>query len=132
MEKTYEVVIIGSGMAGLVAANIMAREGKSVCVLEKNNQSGGNLQTFVRERTIFAMAIAAGLGVRVLEVRKRRFSDSSEEHCLSMYFQRTDRSKRFRASESSEQERGAGVGRNLGPSDIAALSAKERPFVEQS
>ena len=53
MKEHYNVVIIGSGMAGLVAANIMAREGKSVCVLEKNNQYGGNLQTFVRERTIF-------------------------------------------------------------------------------
>lgn len=40
-------------MGGLVAANIMAREGKSVCVLEKNNQYGGNLQTFVRDKTIF-------------------------------------------------------------------------------
>lgn len=40
-------------MGGLVAANILAREGRSVCVLEKNNQFGGNLQTFVRERTIF-------------------------------------------------------------------------------
>jgi len=53
MKDHYDIVIIGSGMAGLVAANIMAREGKSVCVLEKNNQYGGNLQTFVRERTIF-------------------------------------------------------------------------------
>ena len=53
MKQNYDIVIIGSGMAGLVAANIMAREGKSVCVLEKNNQYGGNLQTFVRERTIF-------------------------------------------------------------------------------
>ncbi len=53
MKDHYDIVIIGSGMAGLVAANIMAREGKSVCVLEKNNQFGGNLQTFVRERTIF-------------------------------------------------------------------------------
>lgn len=53
MKKQYDVVIIGSGMGGLVAANIMAREGRSVCVLEKNNQFGGNLQTFVRERTIF-------------------------------------------------------------------------------
>ena len=53
MQQNYDIVIIGSGMAGLVAANIMAREGKSVCVLEKNNQYGGNLQTFVRERTIF-------------------------------------------------------------------------------
>lgn len=53
MKDKYDVVIIGSGMGGLVAANIMAREGKSVCVLEKNNQYGGNLQTFVRERAIF-------------------------------------------------------------------------------
>ena len=53
MKEYYDVVVIGSGMGGLVAANIMAREGKSVCVLEKNNQYGGNLQTFVRERTIF-------------------------------------------------------------------------------
>lgn len=53
MKDFYDVVVIGSGMGGLVAANIMAREGKSVCVLEKNNQYGGNLQTFVRERTIF-------------------------------------------------------------------------------
>ncbi|WP_430908402.1 phytoene desaturase family protein [Maribacter sp. 2-571] len=53
MKERYDVVIIGSGMGGLVAANILAREGKSVCVLEKNNQFGGNLQTFVREKTIF-------------------------------------------------------------------------------
>ncbi|MBM1105508.1 NAD(P)/FAD-dependent oxidoreductase [Aurantibacter crassamenti] len=53
MKSHYDIVIIGSGMGGLVAAIIMAREGKSVCVLEKNNQYGGNLQTFVRDRTIF-------------------------------------------------------------------------------
>ncbi len=53
MKTHYDVVIIGSGMGGLVAANILAREGRSVCILEKNNQFGGNLQTFVRERTIF-------------------------------------------------------------------------------
>ena len=53
MKSHYDVVIIGSGLGGLVSANILAKEGYSVCVLEKNNQYGGNLQTFVRDKTIF-------------------------------------------------------------------------------
>src|SRR5690554_1040701 len=40
-------------MGGLVSAVILAKEGYKVCVLEKNNQFGGNLQTFVRDKTIF-------------------------------------------------------------------------------
>jgi all-trans-retinol 13,14-reductase len=51
--KVYDYIIIGSGIGGLVSALILAKEGKKVCVLEKNNQYGGNLQTFVRNKTIF-------------------------------------------------------------------------------
>ena len=40
-------------MGGLVSANILSRHGYKVCVLEKNNQFGGNLQTFVRDKKIF-------------------------------------------------------------------------------
>lgn len=57
MKKQYDVVIIGSGLGGLVSAIILAKEGYSVCVLEKNNQFGGNLQTFVRDKTIFDTGI---------------------------------------------------------------------------
>ena len=57
MSKKYDVVIIGSGLGGLVSAVILAKEGYSVCVLEKNNQFGGNLQTFVRDKTIFDTGI---------------------------------------------------------------------------
>ncbi len=53
MNKNYDIVIVGSGLGGLVSAIILAKEGKKVCVLEKNNQYGGNLQTFVRNKTIF-------------------------------------------------------------------------------
>jgi all-trans-retinol 13,14-reductase len=53
MKKKYDVVIIGSVLCGLVSSIILAKEGYSVCVLEKNNQFGGNLQTFVRDKTIF-------------------------------------------------------------------------------
>jgi all-trans-retinol 13,14-reductase len=57
MKENYDVIVIGSGLGGLASAIILAKEGYSVCVLEKNNQFGGNLQTFVRDRTIFDTGI---------------------------------------------------------------------------
>ena len=53
LKEKYDVVIVGSGLGGLVSAIILAKEGRSVCVLEKNQQYGGNLQTFSRNKTIF-------------------------------------------------------------------------------
>lgn len=49
----YDVVIIGSGLGGLQCAYILSREGYSVCVIEKNHQPGGCLQTFKRHGSIF-------------------------------------------------------------------------------
>ena len=53
MKIHYDAVIVGSGLGGLVSAIILAKEGYSVCVLEKNKQYGGNLQIFARNKTIF-------------------------------------------------------------------------------
>jgi all-trans-retinol 13,14-reductase len=52
-EKEYDFVIIGSGLGGLECAYILASEGHSVIVLEKNHQIGGNLQVFSRDKAIF-------------------------------------------------------------------------------
>ncbi len=49
----FDIVIIGSGMGGLVCADVLSREGYKVCVLEKNKQIGGCLQTYVRDKVIF-------------------------------------------------------------------------------
>lgn len=46
MGKT--VVIIGAGLGGLFTGAILAKEGLSVKVLEKNHAIGGGLQTFTR------------------------------------------------------------------------------------
>ena len=51
--QQYDVVIIGSGLGGLACGTILAKEGYNVCVLEKNKQIGGMLQTFAREKVIF-------------------------------------------------------------------------------
>ncbi len=49
----YDVVIIGSGLGGLLCGNILSREGMNVCIIEKNFKPGGSLQTFGRKGTIF-------------------------------------------------------------------------------
>jgi all-trans-retinol 13,14-reductase len=51
--ERYDAVIVGSGLGGLVCGVILAKEGKKVCILERNKQIGGTLQTFVRNRIIF-------------------------------------------------------------------------------
>jgi all-trans-retinol 13,14-reductase len=53
LKKEYDILVIGSGLGGLVSALVLAKEGLKVCVLEKNNQYGGNLQTFSRDKLIF-------------------------------------------------------------------------------
>jgi all-trans-retinol 13,14-reductase len=44
----YDIVIIGSGLGGLVCGYILSKHGYNVAVLEKNAQIGGCLQTFRR------------------------------------------------------------------------------------
>lgn len=48
MDERYDIVIIGSGLGGLVSGYILAKNGYKVAVLEKNSQIGGCLQTFKR------------------------------------------------------------------------------------
>jgi all-trans-retinol 13,14-reductase len=40
-------------MGGLVCADILGKEGFKVCVVEKNKQIGGSLQTYARDKVIF-------------------------------------------------------------------------------
>jgi all-trans-retinol 13,14-reductase len=52
-QKEYDFVVVGSGIGGLVSAVLLALEGYSVAVLEKNHQIGGSLQVFSRDKRIF-------------------------------------------------------------------------------
>jgi all-trans-retinol 13,14-reductase len=53
----YDVVIVGSGLGGLLCGYILSKEGYNVCILEKNKQIGGCLQTFKRDNCIFDTGI---------------------------------------------------------------------------
>lgn len=53
MEKNKSIVIIGSGLGGLVCGAILAREGYKITVLEMNKQIGGTLQAYARDKHLF-------------------------------------------------------------------------------
>lgn len=47
--KSYDVIIVGSGLAGMTAANIMGRHGHQVLLLESHNKLGGFATWFFRD-----------------------------------------------------------------------------------
>lgn len=49
----YDVVIIGSGLGGLVCGSLLAREGKKVLMLERQAQPGGCMQSYQRDGLSF-------------------------------------------------------------------------------
>lgn len=48
--KEYDVVVVGSGLAGLTAANKMAKNGRKVLLLESHNKLGGFATWFKRAK----------------------------------------------------------------------------------
>jgi len=57
----YDTVVVGGGMAGLTATAYLARAGKKVLLIEKNNELGGLVSSFSRDGFLF------DAGVRALE-----------------------------------------------------------------
>lgn len=53
MNQPKNIVIVGSGLGGLLCGAILSMEGHHVTVLERNKQFGGNLQSFARDKHLF-------------------------------------------------------------------------------
>src|SRR5665811_99005 len=60
-EKKYHSIVIGGGMAGLTCAAYLAKEDRSVLLIEKNRECGGLVNSFTRDGFHFEA------GVRALE-----------------------------------------------------------------
>jgi phytoene dehydrogenase-like protein len=55
-DPSYDAVVIGSGIGGLIAANLLAREGLKVLLVEQHYMVGGYCSTFRRGRYTFDAA----------------------------------------------------------------------------
>lgn len=63
MAKKYDAIVIGAGLGGLSGATMLARNGKSVLLLEKHNVPGGYSTSFVRGKYEFEIALHELSGV---------------------------------------------------------------------
>ncbi len=57
IDKKYDVVVIGSGLAGMTAANKLARDGRSVLLLESHAKLGGYATWFNRRGHVFDVSL---------------------------------------------------------------------------
>lgn len=57
MKDSYDVIVVGSGLGGMTAANRLARAGHSVLLAEQHSQLGGLATYFKRKGHIFDVAL---------------------------------------------------------------------------
>jgi prolycopene isomerase len=72
--ETYDAVVVGTGLGGLSAAACLAKAGKSVLVVERQDGPGGNAHAFRRGPYTFDPAIhvtAHGFNIEFLDVYLR-------------------------------------------------------------
>lgn len=75
----YDAIVIGSGIGGLTTAALMAKEGKSVCVLEKHYTMGGFTHAFRRKRFAWDVGVHyIGEVHRPHSILRKIFDDISE------------------------------------------------------
>lgn len=58
-EKKYHTIVVGGGMAGLTCAACLAKEGRSVLLIEKNRECGGLVNSFSHNGFQFDTGIRA-------------------------------------------------------------------------
>jgi all-trans-retinol 13,14-reductase len=71
----YDIIIIGSGLAGLIAGAKLSKEGKKVMVIEQHSKPGGCATSFKRGEFVFEVGLHEMDMPSPSEMKSRIFSD---------------------------------------------------------
>ncbi len=67
MQQTrYDAIIVGGGIAGLTSATYLARAGKKILLIEKNDQLGGLVNSFEKDGFVFDAGVRAVLDAGIV------------------------------------------------------------------
>lgn len=77
----FDVVVVGSGLGGLTAANVMARQGCRVLLVEQHFQMGGLATYFRRRNHIFDVALH-GFPIGMQKTLRKYWSREMADHIV--------------------------------------------------
>ena len=84
VRSSYDVVVIGSGLAGLTAANILGRAGYSVLLLEQHYKLGGMATWFKRPGGHIFDVSLHGFPVGMIKSCRRYWSDAIADSIVQL------------------------------------------------
>lgn len=84
MNKDYDVLVIGAGLAGLSAGSLLAKRGLKVGVIDPNYQPGGSCGIFKRKGRVFDQGSAMLYGFGESGFNAHRFLFNALEEPISM------------------------------------------------
>ncbi|MDR2757674.1 MAG: NAD(P)/FAD-dependent oxidoreductase [Planctomycetaceae bacterium] len=80
----YDVIVIGSGLAGMTAANILGRSGHRVLLLEQHFQFGGLAATFRRRNEIIFDVSLHGFPVGMIKSCRRYWNTEIADQIVQL------------------------------------------------
>lgn len=85
INQDYDVIVIGSGLAGMTAANIMGKHGHKVLLLESHNKLGGFATWFFRENREHVFDISLhGFPVGMIKTCRKYWSKDIAESIVQL------------------------------------------------
>ncbi|MDI6743599.1 MAG: FAD-dependent oxidoreductase, partial [Smithella sp.] len=81
--KQYDVIIIGAGLGGLTAANKLAKNGRTVLLLESHDKLGGFATWFYRKKHIFDVSLH-GFPVGMVKTCRKYWSRAISDKIIQL------------------------------------------------